>query len=119
VHAALQRNLVERPPMSDAFGVKGRAWLAERVERLPLDEQLWSSPYMRSRLKASGRWAGCVWEGGVGVRVARPYIGARWWDGAGGLIGVGKVRAARSACGQQWCARGKVERARWVRGVGP
>jgi len=40
VHAALQRNLVERPPMSDAFGVKGRAWLAERVERLPLDERL-------------------------------------------------------------------------------
>ncbi len=40
VHAALQRNLVERPPMSDLFGVKGRAWLAERAERLPLDEQL-------------------------------------------------------------------------------
>ena len=40
IHAALQRNLVERPPMSDVFGVKGRAWLAERVERLPVDEQL-------------------------------------------------------------------------------
>ncbi len=40
VHAALERNLVERPPMSDLFGVKGRAWLAERVERLPLDERL-------------------------------------------------------------------------------
>jgi transposase len=35
VHAALQRNLVERPPMSDLFGVKGRTWLAERVQRLP------------------------------------------------------------------------------------
>jgi transposase len=40
VHAALQRNLIERPPMSDLFGVKGRVWLAERVERLPLDERL-------------------------------------------------------------------------------
>jgi transposase len=40
IHAALQRNLVERPPMSDLFGVKGRAWLAARVERLPLDERL-------------------------------------------------------------------------------
>jgi transposase len=40
VHAALQRNLVERPPMSDLFGVKGRAWLAARVGRLPLDERL-------------------------------------------------------------------------------
>jgi transposase len=40
VHAALQRNLVERPPMSDLFGVKGRAWLAARVDRLPLDERL-------------------------------------------------------------------------------
>jgi transposase len=40
LHAALQRNLVERPPMSDAFGVKGRAWLAEHVVRLPLDERL-------------------------------------------------------------------------------
>jgi transposase len=40
VHAALQRNLIERPPMSDLFGVKGRAWLSVRVERLPLDERL-------------------------------------------------------------------------------
>ena len=40
IHAALQRNLIERPPMSDLFGVGGRAWLAERVERLPLDERL-------------------------------------------------------------------------------
>jgi len=40
VHAALQRNLIERPPMSDLFGVKGRAWLSVRLERLPLDERL-------------------------------------------------------------------------------
>ncbi|MDQ4071620.1 MAG: IS110 family transposase, partial [Actinomycetota bacterium] len=40
IHAALGRNLVERQPMSDLFGVKGRGWLAERVERLPLDERL-------------------------------------------------------------------------------
>lgn len=40
IHAALQRNLVERPPMSDLFGVKGRVWLSARVERLPLDERL-------------------------------------------------------------------------------
>ncbi len=30
VHAVLMRNLKDRPPMSDAFGVKGRAWLAEQ-----------------------------------------------------------------------------------------
>ena len=36
----LQRNLIERPPVSDLFGVRGRRWLAERLERLPLDEQL-------------------------------------------------------------------------------
>jgi transposase len=40
VHAALQRNLIARQPMSDLFGVKGRAWLAERSARLPLDERL-------------------------------------------------------------------------------
>ena len=40
VHAVLQRNLIERPPVSDLFGVRGRRWLAERLERLPLDEQL-------------------------------------------------------------------------------
>lgn len=40
IHAALQRNLVERPSMSDMFGVKGRAWLAERTFELPLDERL-------------------------------------------------------------------------------
>lgn len=28
VHAVLMRNLKARPPMSDVFGVKGRAWLA-------------------------------------------------------------------------------------------
>jgi len=36
----LQRQLVRRQPMSDLFGVKGRAWLAEQVEGLPLDERL-------------------------------------------------------------------------------
>jgi transposase len=40
IHAALQRNLIERPPMSDLFGLAGRAWLSERVGRLPLDERL-------------------------------------------------------------------------------
>jgi transposase len=30
VHAVLTRNLKPRPPMSDLFGVKGRAWLAEQ-----------------------------------------------------------------------------------------
>jgi transposase len=40
VHAVLARNLLERPPMTDMFGRKGRIWLAEQAERLPLDEQL-------------------------------------------------------------------------------
>jgi transposase len=40
VHAVLQRNLAGKPPMTDAFGVKGRRWLAEQVEVLPVDEQL-------------------------------------------------------------------------------
>ena len=40
VHAALQRNLVARPPVSDLFGVKGRAWLAAQIGLLPLDEQM-------------------------------------------------------------------------------
>jgi transposase len=39
VHAVLQRQLKERPPMTDVFGVKGRAWLARQREQLPLDEQ--------------------------------------------------------------------------------
>jgi transposase len=30
IHAVLMRNLKGRPPMSDVFGVKGRAWLAEQ-----------------------------------------------------------------------------------------
>ena len=40
IHAALQRNLVSKAPMSDVFGVKGRQWLAQRTGELPLDEQL-------------------------------------------------------------------------------
>jgi transposase len=39
VHAVLQRNLIRRAPISDMFGVKGRAWLAEQTPALPLDEQ--------------------------------------------------------------------------------
>ena len=38
VHAVLMRSLSGKPPMSDVFGVRGRAWLA-RLE-LPLDERL-------------------------------------------------------------------------------
>jgi hypothetical protein len=38
VHAVLMRRLLGKPPMSDAFGVRGRAWLA-RLE-LPADERL-------------------------------------------------------------------------------
>jgi transposase len=40
VHAVLGRNLLERPPMSDLFGRKGRAWLVEQATGLPLDERL-------------------------------------------------------------------------------
>jgi transposase len=40
VHAVLGRNLLGRPPVSDLFGRKGRAWLAEQVAGLPLDERL-------------------------------------------------------------------------------
>src|SRR3954464_10343451 len=34
VHAVLGRNLLERPPMSDVFGRKGRMWLAEQAAGL-------------------------------------------------------------------------------------
>jgi transposase len=34
IAAVLQRRLVERPPISDLFGVKGRRWLAELELRL-------------------------------------------------------------------------------------
>jgi transposase len=37
VHAVLMRNLKGRPPMTDAFGKRGRAWLAEL--ELPEDER--------------------------------------------------------------------------------
>jgi transposase len=37
VQAILHRNLIERCPFSDLFGVKGRHWLADQL--LPLDEQ--------------------------------------------------------------------------------
>ena len=37
IHAVLQRRLQERPPCSDLFGVKGRAWLAGL--QLPLEER--------------------------------------------------------------------------------
>jgi transposase len=37
VHAVLMRNLKDRPPVSDLFGAKGRAWLAE--QHLPAHER--------------------------------------------------------------------------------
>ena len=39
LHATLQRQLNERPPMTDVFGVKGRVWLERQRASLPLDEQ--------------------------------------------------------------------------------
>src|SRR3954470_14654641 len=40
VHAVLARNLLGRPPVSDLFGRRGRAWLAAQIVGLPLDERL-------------------------------------------------------------------------------
>src|SRR5262249_24545734 len=37
-HAVLARNLIDRPPITDAFGKAGRAWLAQL--KLPVDERL-------------------------------------------------------------------------------
>lgn len=37
IHAVLHRNLVDRPPASDLFGVKGLAWL--NAVELPVDER--------------------------------------------------------------------------------
>ena len=37
IHAALQRRMIPKPPVSDLFGVKGRRWLAEL--ELPLEER--------------------------------------------------------------------------------
>ena len=37
IHASLQRRLMERPPCSDLFGVKGRQWLA--ALELPVEER--------------------------------------------------------------------------------
>ena len=39
VHAVLQRQLKQRPPMSDVFGVKGRIWLSDQRRLMPIDEQ--------------------------------------------------------------------------------
>jgi transposase len=39
VHAVLQRQLKNRPPMTDVFGVKGRVWLGDQCRLLPIDEQ--------------------------------------------------------------------------------
>ena len=38
IQAVLQRNLKPRPPVTDLFGKRGRAWLPERA--LPIDERL-------------------------------------------------------------------------------
>src|SRR3954452_22997159 len=40
VHAVLARNLLGRPPVTDLFGGKGRAWLAAQIVGLPLEEGL-------------------------------------------------------------------------------
>jgi transposase len=39
VHAVLMRRLKGRPPASDLFGVKGRKWLAEQTQSLPVEER--------------------------------------------------------------------------------
>jgi transposase len=53
VHAALMRCLKDRPPASDLFGVKGRAWLAE--QHLPVCERETVTDRIRPR-PAAGWW---------------------------------------------------------------
>src|SRR3954466_12772857 len=45
VQAILHRNLIERCPAADLFGIKGRAWLAEQV--LPPDEEAAAAALLR------------------------------------------------------------------------
>jgi transposase len=45
VQAILHRNLIERCPTADLFGIKGRAWLAEQV--LPPDEEAAAAALLR------------------------------------------------------------------------
>jgi len=45
VQAILHRNLIERCPAADLFGIKGRAWLAEQL--LPPDEQAAAAALLR------------------------------------------------------------------------
>jgi transposase len=45
VAVALHHNLKPRPPVTDLFGVKGRAWLA--IQQLPIDELLIVDAFVR------------------------------------------------------------------------
>jgi transposase len=59
IHAVLIRNLKPRPPMSDLFGVKGRAWLAEQDlpahEREMVDACLRHLDFLEGELKLLDR----------------------------------------------------------------
>ena len=53
IHAVLMRCLKDRPPASDLFGVKGRAWLAEQqlavCERETVDSGLRQVDFLDTR----------------------------------------------------------------------
>ena len=56
IHAVLMRNLKDRPPAADLFGVKGRAWLAEQqlavCERETVDAGLRQVDFLDSEIAA-------------------------------------------------------------------
>ncbi|MGH2984232.1 MAG: IS110 family transposase [Solirubrobacterales bacterium] len=59
IHASLMRCLVGRPPFTDLFGVKGRAWLAElplpEEERESVDSALRQVEFLDSEIEAVER----------------------------------------------------------------
>ena len=54
IHAVLMRCLKDRPPASDLFGVKGRAWLAEQqlalTERETVDSAMRQVEFLDSEI---------------------------------------------------------------------
>jgi transposase len=79
VHATPQRNLLTRPPVSDLFGVKGRAWLAEsgKIRTVPMARQVAQGLADLDRARRAHAQAAGI---PAALRVADPVIGTALGD---------------------------------------
>jgi transposase len=101
VHAALMRQLVGRPPVSDLFGAKGRTWLDELElpleERETVDSAIRQVDFLDQEITAVERLIAEVALGSAEIKRLMTVPGVNVIVAASFLAAIGDVQRFRSA----------------------